>query len=327
MSSSEPPLQAEPGRRVAVTGASGFVGRHLVRELVVQGLQPRILTRRDPVVREWRDIEIEVVPGELGDAAALRRLVAGADAVIHLAGLIKAASTAQFMAVNRDGTRAVAEAVRQHAPNAHFLQVSSLAAREPQLSGYAASKRAGETVALDLLGATASVLRPPAVYGPGDRETLIFFQLAAQRTVWLPGGPAARTALIHVADLAAALARMATAPASGRVQSTADARPAGYSWREILESAARAGGNTAAKFRNAPRLPLQALAFAGDTARRFGYAKMLTSEKLRELLHPDWAVAPQELARIPGWQPRFDLDRGFHDAVAWYRKAGWLSAA
>ncbi|MDB5985906.1 MAG: NAD-dependent epimerase/dehydratase [Nevskia sp.] len=320
-----PPLKADAGPLVAVTGATGFVGRHLVRELAACGMRVRILTRRDPVNSWWRDLALEVVPGSLNDASALRQLVAGTDAVVHGAGLIKAVDTAQFMAVNRDATRALAEATRRGAPAAHFLHISSLAAREPTLSGYAASKHAGEHAVLEVLGAGATVLRPPAVYGPGDAETLIFFRVASHRRVWVPGSTAARTALIHVSDLVAAIGKLIRAVPSGRVHAISDERSSGYSWHEILATAAQAVGNRAPKFRSLPRMALAAAALGGDLGRRFGYANMLTSEKLRELMHPNWTLAAEEQLTGVDWRPRYSLQSGFGTTVAWYRQAGWLA--
>ena len=132
------------GARIAVTGATGFVGRHLVPSLAAQGWQVRVLARSEPAHALWRDTKPEVVLGSLSDDGALERLVQGADAVLHLAGAIKARDNAEFLRINRDGTTAVAQATLRVAPKAHFLQVSSLAAREPSLSGYCASKLAGE---------------------------------------------------------------------------------------------------------------------------------------------------------------------------------------
>ena len=173
----------------AVTGATGFIGRHLVAELHRAGWRVRLLLRREPDVAEWRDLPPpQVVAGALDDDAALERLVEGADVVIHLAGLIKAARRRDFLAVNRDGAAAMARAVERVAPGARFLLVSSLAAREPQLSDYAASKRAGEGAVLERPRRSA---RPccvrRSVYGPGDRETLVFFQLAGEALVPLLG--------------------------------------------------------------------------------------------------------------------------------------------
>lgn len=295
-----------------------------MRELARSGWRVRLLLRRDPVIAEWRDVRPEIVAGSLADPAALERLVEGADAVIHVAGLIKAATQGEFFAVNRDGAASIARITRRLAPGAHFVQVSSLAAREPSLSDYAASKRAGEDAVRGILGARMTVLRPSAVYGPGDRETLLFFQLARQKFVPLLGGVEARAALIHVRDLARLVVALAGAEPRGEVLTAADARPEGYRWDEVLGAAARAVGNSSPRFFRAPAALLRTVATVGDVGRLLGSANMLNSQKLRELRHPDWSVAPGELAHAPGWAPEFTLDTGFADAVAWYRAEGWL---
>ncbi|MDN5874669.1 MAG: NAD-dependent epimerase/dehydratase family protein, partial [Sinobacteraceae bacterium] len=122
----------DSGAQIAVTGASGFIGRRLVVALNEAGYRTRVLMRRDPVDALWRGLQPEVVAGDLGDADALQRLVRGADAVIHLAGLIKATSRKAFMATNRDGSARVAQAC--HDAGVPLLQVSSIAARAPRLS-------------------------------------------------------------------------------------------------------------------------------------------------------------------------------------------------
>lgn len=309
---------------VAVTGATGFIGRHLTAALVQAGWRVRLLLRREPSGAEWRQSTPEVVAGSLDNEAALARLVEGADAVIHLAGLIKAARRADFFAVNAQGVARIAQATKRLSPGAHFLLVSSLAAREPSLSDYAASKRAGEAAALDAMGARTTVLRPPAVYGPGDRETLRFFQVARWPRVPLLGGPDARAALIHVRDVARLLVTLVALTPQGQVLAAADAQPQGYRWDELLGAAARAVGNPTPRFVQAPQGLLRGIAWVGDVARLGGSAAMLNSQKLRELRHADWGVSAAELARPEGWSPQFEIETGFADAVAWYRSAGWL---
>jgi nucleoside-diphosphate-sugar epimerase len=308
----------------AVTGATGFIGRHLVVALARAGWRVRLLLRHDPAEPAWRDLRPQVVAGSLADEAALERLVDGADAVIHLAGLIKAARRAHFFNVNHGGASRLARVTKQSAPAAHFVMVSSLAAREPLLSDYAASKHAGEAAVLELLGPRATVLRPPAVYGPGDRETLLFFQLAQRRFVPLLGTPDARAALIHVHDLVRLIVAMAGTTPRGDVLAAADGQPQGYRWDEVLGAAAQAVGNKTPRFVQTPQALLSAVALLGDVARACGSASMLSSQKLRELRHPDWSVTPAEQAKPAGWSAQFDLVSGFADAVAWYRRAGWL---
>ena len=314
------------GRLAVITGASGFIGRWLVPELARGGWRLRLLLRRDPVVPEWQHLRPEIVAGTLADPAALGDLVEGAALVVHAGGLIKAATRRQFFEVNRDGTAAIAKAARAAVPDAHFMLVSSIAAREPGLSDYAASKSAGESVVRETFGPRATILRPPAVYGPGDRESLRFFQVARHRYVPVPGPADARTAMIHVQDLARLVAALAASEPAGATCTAADARPQGYRRDEIFRAAAQAVGNDSPRLVRAPGPLLRAVALAGDVARLFGSAAMLNSQKLREIRHPDWSVPAAEVAQAPGWAPAFGLQDGFADSVAWYRRAGWLPA-
>lgn len=309
---------------VALTGATGFVGRRLAPLLAAAGWRVRLLLRRDPVNAEWRNLDAQIVAGDLADPAALRQLVSGVDAVVHVAGLIKAARRRQFEAVNVAGSMALARAVLDTASAARFLHVSTVAAREPHLSDYAATKRAGEEAVLGLLGSRVTVLRPPAVYGPGDRETLVFFQMAQRSFVPLVGARDAVAAMIHVDDLTALLVALLAEAPTGAVLSAADGRPEGYRWSEVFGAAARAVGNPDARLLQAPALLLRTVALAGDLGRAFGTANMLNSQKLRELRHADWSVPAAELARPAGWAPRYSLVDGFAQTVAWYRRARWL---
>jgi uncharacterized protein YbjT (DUF2867 family) len=303
---------------VAVTGATGFLGRHLVRALALDGWTPRVLVRRDPIHPFWRDIEVEVVTGDLKTPGALDRLCKGAEVVIHVAGLIKAASLEGFHAVNRDGARAAAKAAK--AAGARFILVSSLAAREPQLSNYAASKRAGEDVVREI-SPDALIVRPPAIYGPGDTETLGLFQFAARSPVLPVLSPSTRIAMIHVQDAVAKLLAFCRRPVLGLVE-LSDVRRDGYTWTEIMSGAAAVMG---AKPRLI-RLPDGALRIAGTLADAWSYASntpsVFCSGKVRELLHADWTLSSAPMAE--GVPSVFGLLDGFAHTVDWYREEGWL---
>lgn len=311
---------------VAVTGATGFLGRHVVAALAAQGFRIRLLARREPIDNSWGDLVPDVVLGSLSDRAALGRLVDGADAVLHLAGAIKARDDAEFLAVNRDGSRALAESAAATSSVRHFIHVSSLAARHPELSGYAASKRASEDAVLEALGAErVSVIRPPAIYGPGDRETMVFFQLAARKFVPLPGAASARISLIHVHEAARLLAECVTSAPSGKIQAIADERADGYGWREILDAAAAAVGNRSPRYFSVPGGLLRGIGGSvGALASFFGQSGMVNAGKIRELLHEDWSVPQAQLRRSPNGLTGPDLSAGFKATALWYRQAGWL---
>jgi uncharacterized protein YbjT (DUF2867 family) len=179
---------------LAVTGATGFVGRALLEEAAKQGVEVRALARREQPPAKG----VEWVPGDLHDRKALMKLVRNAEAVIHVAGVINAPDPTGFHLGNVEGTLALIEAaVASGVPR--FVFVSSLAAREPQLSKYGHSKLHAEKL-VAASGLDWTIVRPPAIYGPRDREILELFKLARRGVVPMP--PPGRASLVHVADLA-----------------------------------------------------------------------------------------------------------------------------
>jgi nucleoside-diphosphate-sugar epimerase len=296
----------------AITGATGFVGPHLVAALARHGWKLRLLMRRWTPLPSLPGVEAEIVWGDLADEASLTRLVAGAEAVIHAAGLIKARRPAEFAAVNRDGTSRVSAL----APDVPFLFLSSLAAREPQLSPYAASKRAAEAVVARRSGRWLTV-RAPAVYGPGDRETLTYFRMAKHGFALQPDRPDARLSLIHVEDLAEALAGSLDRSVEPGVYEIDDAHVGGYSHADMASAAAAAFGRTIRAIRVGRGLMTTVALF--NTLRPG--AQILSTDKVRELFHPDWTA---QGTRLPGFSPTIGLRDGFRDTILWYRAHGWL---
>lgn len=297
----------------AITGGTGFLGRAVVARLRAAGWRVRVLARRPPAGAA------DMVAGSLEDEAALTALVADAEMVVHCAGLTKARTAAEFHAVNVEGALRLGRAIRRAAPGTRIVAVSSLAAREPGLSPYAASKAAGEQALLGQAGAGEwMVLRPCALYGPGDPATLPVFRAAQMPLVPIPRQPEARLALLHVDDAAAAVVAAAQAPVCGQVWEVGDGC---LGWEAIMQAAARALG------RDAATLPVPGWALAGlmALARRLGAVSQFSSPgKLAELLHADWTCAPHRLPPMALWAPTIGLGDGFAATVSWYRHHKWL---
>jgi len=304
---------------VAVTGVTGFVGPHLVAALARRGFRLRLLVRRWSPLPSLAGVAAEMVLGDLSDRSSLERLVQGADAVVHAAGLIKARRPGDFFVANRDGT-ALLSAL---APDARFLLLSSLAAREPQLSPYAASKRAAEEVVAGRSGPWLTV-RAPAVYGPGDHETLAYFKAVALGFALRPKLQGARLSLIHVADLAEALALTLDRPPPVSIYEIDDGKEAGYSYGDMAAAAGRALGRNPLSLA-VPRAVMAAAARVNEIGHSLGGAvQILTPGKVREIFHSDWTAHDRRLAAALGWRPRFDLAAGFGETILWYRRQGWL---
>ncbi|MEM7710509.1 MAG: NAD-dependent epimerase/dehydratase family protein [Pseudomonadota bacterium] len=307
----------------AITGGTGFLGRYVVAAFRDAGWRIRLLARRDVTHPQLLGLEAELVTGDLTDHAALGRLSADADVVIHVAGAIKARNRAGFYRVNEAASAALGAAMAETAPDARAIIVSSLAAREPHLSDYAASKRAGETAFQDTAGRAATVLRPGAIHGPWDTETLVLFDLARRPLMPVPALPNGTLSFVYAADVARAIVAFAVGPAEKTgTYELADDRPAGYSWREVSTAAAEAVGR-------APRMvpvPRAVWPIAGAiseiAARLTDGVSMMSRGKAREMLHPDWSVDPAHMPPAQIWRPQTGLAAGFARTVAWARAEG-----
>jgi len=295
---------------VAVTGASGFVGRALIGQLLDANRPVRALVHRQGL--GITHSLLDTVTGGLSDKAALAKLMAGAEAVIHVAGQVRGRDLEDFLGVNADGVTHVAEAA-QAAGVRRVILISSLAAREPHLSPYAASKRAGEDrLAQAAQGAefTSAILRPPAIYGPEDRELVPLLQTMARGIVPLPGVPGARASLLHVDDLARAIVKLLDSAAEATYE-LHDGHEAGYSWDEIATLVEQVAGRGAGWRVKLPGGVLRAVATINLLASKLlGYRPMLTPGKVNELRHPDWVCDNTEISRDIGWQPLISLENG-----------------
>lgn len=307
------------GQLVAVTGGTGFLGRRLVYRLHATGWRVKILARDPANAARWDGRAPDIVIGSLEDADSLSRLMYGVDAVVHAAGLIKARSRFEFFAVNDGGARRVAVA----AGGRRLILVSSLAAREPALSDYAASKRAGENSVQAITGGRATILRPPAIYGPGDRETLLLFKAALGPLVIAPNRPTARVAVAEVDDVASIIVDLLNVNTAVGTVTIGGERPAGYGWPELIRTAATAVGGRPAII-TAPPWALKAAGFTSEAIGRWrGSPEIFTLGKAREALHLDWSVSTSEQG-ITSTRTYTKLDDGFARSVRWYRAHGWL---
>jgi nucleoside-diphosphate-sugar epimerase len=297
---------------IALTGATGFIGRTLARRLNATKWQIRGLFRPSSQGSPRVDISIKWIKGDLGDPDSLRRLVRGVDAVVHCAGAVRGASQAHFNRVNVDGVARLVQAATEQHQLPRFLLISSLAAREPHISPYAASKRQGEEALTAEAGNMGwATFRPPAVYGPGDKELLPLFRWIGRGIAPILGDADARFSLLYVEDLAEAVVKWLDYGKGERQHfELHDGRPGGYTWGEVIETVARFYGKNPFRLRM-PESVLQLLARLNlTTAQLLGYAPMLTPGKIRELRHHNWVCDNAALSHKIGWSPRISLEEG-----------------
>jgi nucleoside-diphosphate-sugar epimerase len=258
------------------------------------------------------------IEGALDAPQALAALVEGADAVVHVAGLINAPDRETFDAVNVAGTVRMIDAAR-HAGIRRFIHISSLAAREPSLSDYGGSKARSEQV-VAASGLDWTILRPPAVYGPGDRETFELFKMARRGLVALP--PRGRFSVIHVDDLAGLILRLLDADEShGETYEPDDGREGGWEHRHFARTLSRLFGKRATTVAM-PAPVLKGVARLDRLVRR-GKAK-LTPDRARYFSHPDWVSAAERRVPASLWTPQIRTPTGLKATADWYLEQGWL---
>jgi uncharacterized protein YbjT (DUF2867 family) len=300
-------------RTLAVTGGTGFVGQHLLKMALAQGYDVRALTRG------WKPPEDEIawIDGALDRPEALEKLCTGADAVIHIAGLISGSKT-EFEAVNVGGTAALIDAARK-AGVRRFIHISSLAAREPELSNYGWSKARSERL-VAASGLEWTIIRPPAVYGPGDRETLELFKMAKRGFVALP--PKGHFSLVHVEDLCRLI--LAVVDETETVSETYepdDGRAKGWEHRHFARTLSRIYGKRATTV-SMPKIVMRG---ASTLDRLFRRKKAkLTADRVSYFCHPDWVVAAEHRPPPALWSPKVRTPTGLKETAAWYTAKGWL---
>jgi nucleoside-diphosphate-sugar epimerase len=302
------------GSLVAVTGATGFIGRALLQRLIKEGWKVRALTRHyqpDNETTQW-------IKGDLDDLVALQALVKDASAVVHCAGQVRGNSLGNFVRTNVEGTRNLVNAsIREDSPP-RFLLMSSLAARQPELSWYAASKRMAEQVVIDRSSVLpCAIFRPTAVYGPGDKEMSPLFRVTRHGILPMVGEPAMRFGLLHVSDLVAAvLCWLSTSVPVQGVYELDDGTPGGYN----SESVAAIAQDVWKRPVHCLFLPSSLVSLIASinlwSARLLGYLPMLTPGKVRELRHINWVCDITPLTRaLPDWQPSVRLRDGLPQAI------------
>ncbi|MEP6767393.1 MAG: NAD-dependent epimerase/dehydratase family protein [Acidobacteriota bacterium] len=321
-----------------LTGATGFLGAHVARSLASHGWSVRALARGGgerlgALVREG----VTPVAGDLSPASDLAGAAAGADAIVHVAGVTKARTLEEYREVNARGTARLVEAGRRSAPGALFVLVSSQAAAGPArhglpvteadpprpISWYGASKREGEEAVQAGWRGPWIVVRPSVVFGPGDRGLLLLFRAAARGWLPVPAGDS-RLQLIRAERAAEAIARAASRPdLTGRSGFLADPDPI-----SISDLSDRIASLPAKRPRLVP-VPraLVRLAGAAETAvetvtRR---SRPFNADKAREILAGDWICDGVPLARDLGLPEPPPLSADLSETWAWYLREGWLA--
>ena len=277
---------------IALTGATGFIGRSVLKVLIAKNYRVQALSRSDQIKSELAPDRLRFITGNLGDRRALDALAAGADTFIHIAGLTKARTLKQLLEVNAQGALNAAQAARA-AGVRRFILVSSLAARAPHLSSYAQSKRTGEDAVENYFsdnGPEFVIVRPPAIIGPGDDATAPMLDILKRGLLPAPAGKAkknGRMSFVYVDDIARFLVEQIEAEILQTILSPHGATPQS-SWQDLANSAAEVLSKPVRVIPIPPTI-LFIAAFISQTASAlFFKSGHFNTGKVRELLHSDW---------------------------------------
>lgn len=329
---------SEAVRSILITGANGFVGARLCRKFSGEGFRVIAGVRKTADLSSLKEIKVEYRYGDVTKPETLSEMVSGVDYIIHNAGITKAKSSKQFFEVNHDGTAAMFSAIAEHNRSVKkVIYVSSIAAAgssengrprsesdEPRpLTTYGRSKLAGEQVALSYKDRFPVVsVRPPGIYGPGDREILTFFDTVNKGIKPYIGDTSRKLQLVHVDDLCDGIYLALTKETdSGAIFFICENRA--YSMKELIGLLEKGCGRKA--FPLVVPAPLfKLIACCSEFSFRLvGATPMLTREKAAELL-ASWEMNTDRARQVLGFDSKISFERGARETFEWYRKQGWI---
>jgi nucleoside-diphosphate-sugar epimerase len=322
--------------KALVTGATGFIGSHLVEYLLRHGAAVTCLARTPGRLRWLDPAKVGIIEGDCADPELGSRLPDDVDWVFHLAGITKTLDPDEYYRVNGFGTANLGAALARRRPGTRLVYLSSLAAAGPSMNGhplrecdtpcpvshYGRSKLEGEK-ALTALGEAIAwiIVRAPVIYGPRDRDLLPFFQLAKRRLAPRLGGRRFLS-LCYVDDLVCSLHLAAQRGRPGEIYYVAEESP--RSWEEILDAMAEALGVRPVTVPIPPAfLPFAAAVWEG-IARLTGIQPLLNRDKAREIRQQFWVCDPRKASRELGFATSVPLRLGTQRVVEWYLRHGWL---
>lgn len=324
---------------VLVTGATGFIGSHVVEVLISNNHTVRCLVRKSSNLHWLEFLPVQLIYGNFYDVDSLREAVEGVDVIIHIAGVVAAKTRDDFFRGNLEVTRNLLEAtIRFNPAIKRFLHVSSLTAVGPALDGqpvdentephpittYGESKLAAEKEVLRYAEKIpVTIIRPPAVYGPRDTATLSFFQSVNKGFIPLVGFNRKRVNLVHASDLARGIVDAAFSDKTvGKVYFVGSEET--YDWQEIGRVAAKVVGRKTVTLRIPEFLVIAIAGISGFVSKFKKKPSVLNYEKGKDMIADNWTCSVEAAKRDFGYSQKISLEEGIKDTLMWYREHGWL---
>lgn len=326
-------------QKALVTGANGFAGSHLVEALLKRGYEVICLVRKTSNLSFLSGLEIEYRYGDVTDIESLRKVLEGVDFIFHLAGLTKAKNKEDYFKANARGTKNLMQTCLESNPYIKkFIYVSSQAAVGPckdffplnenakcePITDYGRSKLQGEKEVLSFKNKLPiTIVRPPAVYGPRDKDILFFFQTVNKGIIPLFGFKESYISLIYVKDLARGIILTAeNQKSSGQVYFIADEKV--YSWSEAGRIIQKSLGVKAFKLRIPKSLLFAFASFSEMVSRLKGESALINLQKANELNQRFWLCDISKAKNELGFSPEYDLEKGALETIKWYKENKWL---
>jgi nucleoside-diphosphate-sugar epimerase len=326
-------------QKVLVTGASGFVGGHVVHALHARGFSVRCLVRKTSRLEFLEIAAPELLIGDVTEPEKLEAALDGVDAVVHCAGLTKAPSLQEYLRVNEAGCRNLYDAcLKRRHEIARIVHISSLAAIGPAIDGqpvteesaphpisyYGKSKLAGQRVAESCRDELPiAILLPPAVYGPRDTDFLVYFKFVRRGIMPRIGNSLRRFSLIYVKDLARAVVELlANERAAGHTYFVNDGCI--HTWMSVADTIARVM-DKAPKRILVPIMVLRCAGAIGDFLSKIkGETSLINSQKVLEFLQEGWTCSAERIHDELGFHASCTLAQGMRETLAWYQENKWL---
>jgi nucleoside-diphosphate-sugar epimerase len=325
--------------KALITGATGFVGSHLVDKLLEKNYEVFCLKRKTSLTKWLDGKKINFVDGDLFSNEALEKCIKEMDYVFHVAGVVKAKNKEGFYRDNYEATKNLLEITHKVNPGIKkFVHVSSLAATGPAstdkpvdentkpdpITTYGMSKlKAEEEVEKYKDKFPVSIIRPPAVYGPRDTEILIYFKTFSKGLNSVIGFDAKYLSLVYVEDLADGIVLAAESDvANGQVYFICLDKA--YNWDEIGSLTSKLLGKRALKIR-LPHSVLYSVGYLAELLSAFSKKPAtLNLEKCKDITQLRWVCSNEKAKRELGFKPKFTLEESFKKTIDWYKEAKWI---
>ena len=325
--------------KALITGATGFIGSHLAKSLIDKGYEVTCTVRRTSDLTWLKGLNVELVEGDITDRESLAEPVRKANYIFHVGGITKAKSEPAYYKINADGSRILYEVCLEN--KAHIkkiVHVSSLAAGGPAIPGrpriendpdepltfYGKSKLEGEKYAVQYRKELPiTIIRPPAVYGPREKDIFFYFQLISIHLRPVLGWNKKYLSLVYVKDLVHAIILAAESPkSSGQTYYVDDGKI--YSWQELSGQIQKALGTRAVPV-FVPEWLITAAAYISEAFAAFSSKPaLLNRQKIIELKQKSWATSSDKIRNELGFAAAYDLEKGCAETVQWYRENRWL---